>query len=199
MGAFSCVSDAVADHRVALAGAQPVNPGADAPPSTRDHGVLSIWDAFAGGSVALCTAAALWALPSLLYDGWIRRSVPTAPGGRIRSAAVLPLADMVAELDVTEPLLSLRLRELRKYVHTRAEALTGRDGRPRKGASYRDLAIPEWLAEIQDEQLALHDSEYVYASVRGKVLRPKAFRDVWAPARDRIKAGFDFHGLRHTH
>lgn len=92
-----------------------------------------------------------------------------------------------------------RRKGRRKYVHTRAEALTGRDGKPRKGASYRDLTIPDWLAEIQDEQLALHDSEYVYPSARGKVLRPKYFREYWIPARDKIKPGFDFHELRHTH
>ena len=62
-------------------------------------------------------------------------------------------------------------------------------------------AVARFLMVSQSwhEQLALHDSEYVYPSARGKVLRPKYFRDFWVPARDKIKPGFDFHELRHTH
>ncbi len=92
-----------------------------------------------------------------------------------------------------------RRKGRRVFVHNRAEAVTLADGKPRKGHSYRDLALPDWLAEIFDEQLASHDSEYVFPSDRGKVLRPKAFRELWVPARDRIKPGFHFHDLRHTH
>nr|WP_241265589.1 tyrosine-type recombinase/integrase [Streptomyces boncukensis] len=92
-----------------------------------------------------------------------------------------------------------RRKGRRLYIHTRAEAGTLKDGKPRKGKSYRDLALPEWLAEIFDEQLAGHDSEYVFPSMRGKALRPKAFGEVWQPARDRIKPGFRFHDLRHSH